>query len=321
MNADFKAAYDGVAHLDPFLIRARARGLFEAGLVGVGDALVPEAELKRTEFYSAFGRRFDYVGGLAGVIAANPKTFAAIGIARSPNQPFGREQVDLMRTLMPHLQRAWQLHQRLAEAEGQQRSFADTLSRLTVGVIIVDARGIVVFANESARTLFATGDGLVVNRGLLRGASAQDTSALNALIAAALNTASLSGLDAGGVVQLRRPSGSRALRVIVSPLPANDRVAISEPRALLFVTDPEDAPQPDADVMRQAFNLTPAEVEIAGLLMQDKTTREISEWLGVTIHTVRFHMKQLFAKTGTTRQGSLLRLLSVTAQIRRPKKH
>jgi DNA-binding CsgD family transcriptional regulator len=89
----------------------------------------------------------------------------------------------------------------------------------------------------------------------------------------------------------------------------------------LFVTDPEDAPQPDADVMRQAFNLTPAEVEIAGLLMQDKTTREISEWLGVTIHTVRFHMKQLFAKTGTTRQGSLLRLLSVTAQIRRPKKH
>jgi hypothetical protein len=28
-------------------------------------------------------------------------------------------------------------------------------------------------------------------------------------------------------------------------------------------------------------------------------------------------MKQLFAKTGTTRQGSLVRLLSATAQIRR----
>ena len=97
----------------------------------------------------------------------------------------------------------------------------------------------------------------------------------------------------------------------------NEKLAVAEPRALVFVTDPEDVREPDSAILRQAYGLTPAEVEVAALLMQDRSVKEMSEWLGVTTHTIRFHMKQLFAKTGTSRQGALIRLLSATAQVRR----
>jgi DNA-binding CsgD family transcriptional regulator len=303
--------------MDPFVIGAREQGLFRPGVIGIGESVVPFRELERTEFYSSFGRRHGYLGGLAAVIAAGRTSGAAIGIARHRDRLFGTAQLQLMRTLMPHLQRAWQLHLRLAEAERQQSSFAETLDRLAPAVIIVGTRGAVAFANEAARTMLAACDGLVVDRGALRGATPGDTAALNTLIAGALRTAQLDGLEGGGVLQLQRPSGRRALRVIVSPLPASEKLAVAEPRAMMFVTDPEDLCEPDATILRRAYGLTPAEVEIALLLMQDKSVKDMSEWLGVTTHTVRFHMKQLFAKTGTARQGSLVRLLSGIGQVRR----
>ena len=135
--------------------------------------------------------------------------------------------------------------------------------------------------------------------------------------AGSLSTAASAGLASGGGLQLRRPSGGRPLRCLVSPLPPTEKFAIKAPRVLVFVTDPDEVVEPDPTILRQAFGLTEAEVEIASLLLQDKSVNEMSEWLGVTTHTIRFHIKQLFAKTGTNRQGSLVRLLSATTQIRR----
>jgi DNA-binding CsgD family transcriptional regulator len=317
VNADFKRDYEAVSHLDPFLVEARARGLFRAGVVGIGDAVVPFRELERTEFYSVFGRRHDYNGGLVAVVAADAGAMTALAVTRHPERLFGDREARLMRTLLPHFQRAWHLHLRLTEANRQRAAFEETLNRLALGVVVVGRLGTVTFANDAARTMLAARDGLTVDRGALRGSTPQETSALNAVVTRALMTANKEGLEGGGVVRLGRPSGRRALRAIVSPLPANEKLGVAEPSVLVFVSDPDAVQEPDAAILRGSFGLTPAEVEVATLLLQDKSVKEISDWLGVTTHAVRFHLKQLFAKTGTTRQSSLVRLLSATAQIRR----
>jgi DNA-binding CsgD family transcriptional regulator len=61
--------------------------------------------------------------------------------------------------------------------------------------------------------------------------------------------------------------------------------------------------------------LTAAEAKVARLLVADKTVTEISDVLAVTTNTVRFHLKQLFAKVGVRRQSELVRALLTTSQI------
>jgi DNA-binding CsgD family transcriptional regulator/PAS domain-containing protein len=317
MNADFQSEYEPVVRIDPFLMKAQQLGLFRAGAIGIGEHIVPFRELERTDFYNDFGRRHDYVGGAVAIIDANKSGGAALGIGRAPDRLFGPDQVMLLRTLLPHLQRAWQLTVRLAESARRQSSLAGVLNHLSLGVLLVTNGGTVVFANDAAQALLSRRDGLVLDRGTLRGARSQDTSALNALIAGALATASSAGLDAGGVILLDRPSGHRPLRVIVSPLPPNEKLPTADPQAILFVTDPEDAPEPDQTILQRAYGLSPAETEIAALLMQDRSVTEIGEWLGISVNTVRFHLKQIFAKTGTARQSALVRLLSTTAHVLR----
>jgi len=316
MTTDFQRDYEKVAHLDPFLLRAKDRGWFKAGTIGLGDDLISVAEFERTEFYRSFACRYDYIGGICAIIASTGRSGAAVGICRSRESQFDATHVELLRILMPHLQRAWHLHVQLADREEQRSSLAEALERLNLYLLIVRLGGTVVYANEPARALLAECDGLALDGGLLRGARSQDTRALDDLITTALAASPSGTAEPAGVLQLRRPSGRRPLRVIVSPLPRNQKLAISEPRALVYVIDPDDTGRPDTAILRRAYGLSRAEAEVAALLMQDKTVKEVSQLLGTTVHTVRFHIRQLFGKTGVSRQSALVRLLSAASHVR-----
>ena len=53
----------------------------------------------------------------------------------------------------------------------------------------------------------------------------------------------------------------------------------------------------------------PMEAEVASRIVKGMDLAEICDDLGITIHTVRGHLKRLFAKTGTHRQPDLIRVL------------
>ena len=57
------------------------------------------------------------------------------------------------------------------------------------------------------------------------------------------------------------------------------------------------------------FGLTRKETKIAAALVDGLTTREIADVYGVSIETVRHHLKSIFAKTDTHRQAELVSLL------------
>jgi DNA-binding CsgD family transcriptional regulator len=61
--------------------------------------------------------------------------------------------------------------------------------------------------------------------------------------------------------------------------------------------------------MRKLYKLTPAEGRIADLLLEGLEVREVSQRLGVTLETARFHVKRVLAKTGVRRQSELVRLM------------
>jgi DNA-binding CsgD family transcriptional regulator len=85
----------------------------------------------------------------------------------------------------------------------------------------------------------------------------------------------------------------------------------------LFVTDPDAEVRTDPQHMRALFCLTPTESKVAISLMQGASLETTAEQLGMRIQTARVHLKRIFGKTESGRQGELIRLLlTSTASLR-----
>lgn len=71
----------------------------------------------------------------------------------------------------------------------------------------------------------------------------------------------------------------------------------------------------DPAAMRELFGLTPGEARIAAALGEGQSLQEITRRFGISYHTVRTHVRQIFAKTGVRRQAALVRLLWTRASL------
>jgi DNA-binding CsgD family transcriptional regulator len=311
VDATFQKEYlDGFMWCDPWVMAAKKAGLFAAGTIGIGEHLIPTSEVEKTAFHNDFGRRHEYTGGLTAIIRGDSVKGAALNLCRAKNHRFGQAEVDLMRTLMPHLQRALQVHDRMADLENRERAFQVGLDRLRTGALLIEQSGRVLFANEAARTILDERDGLRIDRGTLAAHRPQDTKRLRNLVGGAALTAAGERLLSGGITLLHRPSGRRALQLIVAAAPRHEGVQVfGQPCAVVFITDPERGSAPDFTLLKRVYGLSRAEAAVARLLVQGKTVHESAASLHVTDDTVRFHLKNLFSKTGTHRQADFVRMM------------
>ena len=95
-------------------------------------------------------------------------------------------------------------------------------------------------------------------------------------------------------------------------VPLSPRAALPQahhPTVVLQVTDPLARTAPNRALLAEAFELTPAEVDLATDLLGGLSVREIAASSGRSIATVRTHLANVLAKTGTARQSELARLL------------
>lgn len=66
-------------------------------------------------------------------------------------------------------------------------------------------------------------------------------------------------------------------------------------------------------VLRERYALTPAQLRVLGAVAEGQDPSQIADIFGVSIHTVRLHIKAILAKTGSHRQADLVRLVETTA--------
>jgi DNA-binding CsgD family transcriptional regulator len=183
------------------------------------------------------------------------------------------------------------------------------LRRLPQAVVLVDPRGTVTRMSERAAAIVAQGDGLNVRHGVLRCARPADTVVLHRLIGDVARRGGYGDSTMRCGLCIQRPVGRRPLTALVTALRDRDVPANGEAVVAVFVTDPEDAPALDAQLLRDWYGLTPAEARLAALLASGLSLHEIVERLGIAANTARTHLKSIFAKTDTRRQGELIRLL------------
>ena len=305
-DPDFQVSYAAYyGRINP-LVRGLA-GL-PLGRAVVDDELIPKSALHRTEFYADWLRPQRMNSSLAAAVLADGTRIGFVNVIRNRGEDFGKADLRAFALIAPHLQRAVQLQLRLEEAAMTRASSAAMLDHLAEGAILVDAGARVLYANRPAERLLAAREGLLRRSHGLVTARAEATSALHRLIAEAASA------GAGGSVLVARPQG-RPLSVLVAPLRTEvSWLARDRPAAIVFVRDPDRLPEVSVRLLRTLFGLTPAQAILARELTRGGGARATAQRLGLSHATVRAHLLQIFAKTGTQRQAELIGLVLTCAR-------
>jgi DNA-binding CsgD family transcriptional regulator len=210
--------------------------------------------------------------------------------------------------LLPHLQRALQIRRQLLTPTIEQQLAHEALDRTATAALVLSCDGHILVANRRAEKLFREADAIrsVGNRLGVVSPGASDR--LSALIREAADTAAGRGISSGGMLALER-FDRLPLTALVAPFrEARDGFGAKFPAAILFIRDPE-ALSPAGLAIRLLFGLTPAEATVASALADGKSAEEIAMSVGVTLNTIRTHVKTILAKTNTNRQSQLVGLL------------
>jgi DNA-binding CsgD family transcriptional regulator len=311
MDKGFEEAYRSYfCQLNPW----RPLGLeAEEGKVLLFDSLLPQGELERTEFYNDWmrpqGAAHPFVAFLYNAGPGEPLS-DLVGFREKSSGPVRNEDLDPVRALVPHLQRALVIHSRVQGAEMRAGAAEEALDRILGGVILLDERGIPIAINRTADRILAANDGLVLDREGPSASNPKQTGELRRALVGAAKTGASNGEDAGAVMRLARPSGRSPLEVVVTPIDGKSSSLFDHrAAAAIFVTESDVQVDGTPERLRRIYDFTPVEAEVAARIAAGRRLPAISEDLGVTIHTVRGHLKQLFVKTDTHRQSDLVRVL------------
>ena len=154
------------------------------------------------------------------------------------------------------------------------------LNRLSLAVIVLDAGARVLLTNNAGARLLSAGDGLTLGEGMLA---------------------------------LGRRSLARPLGVAITAV--EETAGDAEALAVLFVADPESMQPPAAPAIARLFDLTGAESRLVHALTLGDRLEAAAQRCGVTVSTARTYLKQVFAKTETSRQSELIRLVLTSPNI------
>ena len=217
-------------------------------------------------------------------------------------------QLDSIRRLLPHIRQTVHVQQALAGAGAVGASFAQLLDTTGLGIVQLDGRGRIVAANDRARDLLRSGDGLFDEDGFLCARRPEDNAELQGLLTRALPQ--FGGQGAGGSTMVRRSSALPPLVLHVNPVGRQETdLRVWPVAAFVLVVDPASQTRIDPAVAAATLGLTGMESRVAVLLAEGMNVREVAAATGRKESTIRSHVKHMFAKHGLSRQAELVRLV------------
>lgn len=300
--------------VDQNVVWERRRRLAVGRVTMIGD-LAPE-NFTRSAFYNEWwGPQGFGLGGMGVNLIAEEKASATCAIqSRIGRDGFEREAAALFALIAPHLVRAISVQRRWWHIKLKEELALSEWERPSKGVVLVDARAHVVYANNFARAILDARDGLFICAGALSASDLRTASALSRLIAGCADRSLRDG-GPGGTLRVGR-TGCAPLSVVVAPFPNRERHAdprwlgLAWPTAILIVTDPQRERQHQRDRLRQRFGLTPTEAELALEIARGKGRQAAARRLNITLGTARTHLERIFSKAGVHRQAELVGLVA-----------
>jgi DNA-binding CsgD family transcriptional regulator/PAS domain-containing protein len=223
------------------------------------------------------------------------------------------EEVAGVELIAPHLRRAVEISRVLGVQRLEAETYRAALGHLESPVLILDERRWVMHANPRAEALLEQGTVLRRQKGRLLGA----TEEVERLVRRVGEDAAMRGA-AGLEATVTGADGEAWLLFAVILDRSAERVpGQAAGSVMLVLRSPRRDTHNPISIAARVFGLTPAQVQVLAFLAQGHPPEEIAAILGVSISTVRSHLRDLFGRTGTTRQAELVaRTLSLASPLR-----
>ena len=270
------------------------------------EELFTPAEKRNSLMYNEFQPKYDCRDQLA-VVVDRPRDGCLFWTMANGEAGWGPDRLKRIGALLPHIRQAVRVRRELVAAEAHAHAEVTALlERDSLGTVFLDQRGNITSANRSARRILAVRGGLDEWRGTLRAGSPNDDARLRKLVSGALPR--FGHMPVSGSMSVRRAAGL-SLIVHVHPVaPRRADFGAERIAAVVLIRDP-DASRLDAEAVGDMLGLTAAESRVAVLLARGRTVRDVARELDRSENTVRWTLKNVLSKTGSTRQVDLVRLL------------
>jgi DNA-binding CsgD family transcriptional regulator len=285
-----------------------------SGTVTPDDRIYPRDELRHTEFFNDHLRPRQVSHCLGVLVLNTPSLVSSVTIYRTAERgSFDERAIEMGRKLLPHFHRAIQIGQRLGLEQQRGDSAFAALDRMPYGVLLVSAAGRICHANRLAESIINLRDGISIVGGELHASLERDRLAIRQQIAAAIAPGALALAPA--VIAVSRPSALRPFEIVISPLRTERSSLFSDamPRAVVFLTDPERIAEAPAEALQRIYGFTAKEAALTSLLVKGHELSESADILSISLETARTHLKHALAKTETSRQSDLVRIVLSSA--------
>jgi DNA-binding CsgD family transcriptional regulator/PAS domain-containing protein len=287
---------------------------FQPGELLLSQDYVADEELARSEFYNDF-LSFSLGGAFynAGAYWELPgQRLLFVGVQRTRRAgPLPKPAADVLRQVWPHLPRALQLTERMRGTRATQDLGFDALDLLPTGVVVLEANRRVAFVNRTAERLMReAGMTLRLGSSLRLPAAEEDDHLAQLIWRATRRDAGIPPLP-GAMRCTRAAAAGPPLSLLVAPFQPRQhrRSEGSQPLAMVLMTAPPSQSNNLSGQIAQLFGLSPSEAEVAVALAGGLSPEEIARDRRVPVLTIRSQIKSAMFKTGTRRQGELIRLL------------
>ncbi len=277
----------------------------------IGYELVEDEELLSSDFYQDFCQPQDLFHTLCGAQEIGNNCVIVLKLYRPKcKSPFTDEQKQYLGFILPHVENSMHFRNTNFSALQEKKIILSAIDQLSLGVIIVGIGGIVRFTNRTVDRILRTDIGLTIRHGRLSIHDAQAQQALQKALAKAQESA------VGTMIPMRDKS-ERPLSLLVCPLSTGTNGAWPiGVVASIFINDPDERRKPREDTISKLYGLTPAEARLARALLEGDRLQDYSERIGISLHTTKTQLKQIFLKTGHTRQSDLVRDIMANPVLR-----
>jgi hypothetical protein len=303
IDAQFLRDYAPFAPIDPAPEQFAA---LPTGAATTTDRMFSPEFLRHDVFLNEFLRPHGVDGTLGSPLLSSAGRFAIVAVHQGKHQKrFEADAIARLERLTPHLTRALQIRRLFLKSEQRGKVLETIINRNATAMIGISNAGQLLIVNDAARAIAAARDGIGLDRDG-RPVLADRHAAVR--LAQAQSAVATGG--AGALLHIQRPSGKPPYLVLVSPLPRSEDTLLQMGHSgiLIAIHDPARRVVPSAQRVAHFLHVPLGAAKLIEAILAGVELKDYAEREGISLNTVKFHLKTAFDRTGTRSQTDLVRL-------------
>ncbi|NRA85938.1 MAG: hypothetical protein HRU28_00805 [Rhizobiales bacterium] len=216
--------------------------------------------------------------------------------------------------LIPHLNQAVMLRNKLNQHSQQIEGLEQILNRLNIGVLIVDKNLKVIFANQEASRYFLKfPNTFTINQENFLLSKNPSHNKLVKFISSIFSEKFI--IKSNKYYSIRLDLGKQMNLIVLAilqktMLARKQLLGESNENLLLFLCDTKSTPRSSEELIAISLGITITEAGLAKSLLDGNSSAEYAKLKGVSKVTARNQLQSIFAKTGINKQSELVKQLT-----------